>query len=156
RVRWELVDILVSVVSHVVRAHDNVADVAQQFAVGSPDNFRKEFGFLDCRWTKSDVASRILNQVWTAQTILNVIHMVSEHPKSLFVVLKRQQVVEVLLAISGPSEMPRDENRIDRLDQGTNSSQVLLVNSARASDGNADGMHGNRKVCSELREDFVS
>src|SRR5262245_46099961 len=66
RVRWELVDVLVRVVSHIVRAHDDIADVAQQFASSSPDDLRKEFGLVDCRWAKSDVARRILNQVRTA------------------------------------------------------------------------------------------
>src|SRR5437867_8400119 len=61
--RRKAIDIVVRVITHVVRTDDNVADVTQKLASGADRNLSEKLGLCNRGGAKSDVTCRVLDQI---------------------------------------------------------------------------------------------
>src|SRR5579884_636250 len=80
--------------------------------------------------------------------------MTHDNLESFFGVRERQKIVQVFISISGPGQMPGNENRLDLVHQIAKAPQMEFVNPGRAPYGNADRMERNRIIRGEVEEQF--
>ena len=75
RIGRKIVDVLVSVVNHVVRANNDVADVAQQLTACTPHDLREKIGLFHRGRTETHITGWVLDQIRLPQCILNVTYV---------------------------------------------------------------------------------
>src|ERR1051326_779643 len=104
--RGKAIDIVVRVITHVVRTDHNVADITQQLASRADRNLSEKLGLCNGGRSKSDVTSRVLDQISPGQHILDLMHLPDNNFQSFFVIRQRKKIIEVFITKGRPCEMP--------------------------------------------------
>ena len=156
RFRRKLVDEAIRVVSHVVAAEMDVADIAQKATAGRVHQCVQKLELGHRRRRQRDVRGGILNDVRASQDVLNFREMRDHHAKRLRRVRQRQEIVQIRAAHRGPCEVSRHEEWIQPIDQRPKARQVLTVNTVGAPDGDADRVNRDRIIACEIRQQLES
>src|SRR6266851_8147693 len=89
----QAVDVGRRIEPHVVRAEDDVADVAQELAAGAMRELAEKITFSHARPRESHVARRILEEIRTSERVLHLTDMVGHEAQRLDVVWQREEIV---------------------------------------------------------------
>ena len=92
----------------------------------------------------------------TPQHVLDLREMRRHDAKRLRGVRQRQEIVEIRAADVRPCEVSGDEDRIQSIDERTKALEMRTVDAVGAADRDADGVHRDRVVAREIRQQLES
>ena len=108
-------------------AHEDVVDVEQDPAVRFVGHRAQKLPFAEARGLEFHVARNVLDQDSTIENFLNLANPPGDVTQSLFGIGKGQEVVQVVAADPGPSQMVRDPGRLEAAYKPAKLDQVLAV-----------------------------
>jgi hypothetical protein len=115
----------------------NIVDVDEEAAPGTLDRFGQKTGFGNLV-AHREIARRVFDKDLPTQRLLHLVNMIAEAVERIACHWHRQEIVEILSGMNGPSEMFGDQRRLEAPDKCFPSSQVIAVERPGAAERQAD------------------
>src|SRR5216683_7150592 len=128
--------------------HEDIVDVEQQAASGTPRHAADEIRLAHRGLGKRDIGRRILEQHRPADRFLNLGDVVADPKERRFGVGQRQEIVEIGGLMRRPGEMLGDQRRLVAIDEMLETRQMCPVERPLAADRQAHAVQRDGIVAS--------
>src|SRR5882724_5392608 len=126
--------------------YEDIVDVEQQAASGTPGNRADEVRLAHRRFAKGEIGRWVFKQERPADRLLHFVDMIADPAECRLGVGQRQQIVEIDGLMRRPGEMLGDQRRLVARNEVPEASQMRLVERLRSADRHAHAVQRHRMV----------